>query len=62
MTGLADVDRFKIFIQVCVWPSFQALINTLDDVHTALTKNPKSCRILVFLLCESLFGVTIVFP
>ena len=62
MTGLADVDRFKIFIQVCMQPSFRPLIKTSDDVHTALTKNPKSRPILVSLLCESLFGVTVVFP
>ena len=26
MTGLADVDRFKIFIQICVWQGFRPLI------------------------------------
>ena len=26
MTGLADVDRFKICIQVCVWLGFQPLL------------------------------------
>ena len=27
MTGLADVDGFKISIQVCVWPRFPPLGN-----------------------------------
>ena len=26
MTGLVDVDGFKVCIQVCVWPGFQPLI------------------------------------
>ena len=29
MTGLADVDGFKIYIQVCVWLGSQPL-NSLD--------------------------------
>ena len=27
MTGVADVDGFELFIQVCVWPCFPPLVN-----------------------------------
>ena len=26
MTSLADVDGFKLFVQVCVWPRFPPLV------------------------------------
>ena len=33
MTGLADVDGFKFFIQVCVWLRFQPLIAAIADSY-----------------------------
>ena len=30
MTGLADVDGFKICIEVCVWLGFQPLTTAID--------------------------------
>ena len=35
MTGLADVDGFKISIQVCMWPGFPPLMKWISKVLVA---------------------------
>ena len=32
MAGLADVDGFELFIQVCVWPRFPPLLISVVKV------------------------------
>ena len=45
MTGLADVDGFKISIQVCMWPRFPPLttwlLNLVKINRTWIYKDPK---------------------
>ena len=43
MTGLADIDGFKIFIQVCVWLGFPPLI-TLGYILLPLHNQLVSCQ------------------
>ena len=44
MNGLADVDGFKIFIQVCVWLGFPPLL--ADKTATfSVSKNRKDTRV-----------------
>ena len=39
MNGLAYVDGFKIFIQVCVWPRFQPLKLSFNLISRVFTFN-----------------------
>ena len=40
MTGLADVDGFQLFIQVCVWPRFPLLVMLLTmDYKLSMVTN-----------------------
>ena len=38
MNGLADVDGFKICIQVCVWLGFPPLVNSMSKFSDLLAK------------------------
>ena len=52
MIGLADVDRFKIFIQLCVWLDFPPLylITSFKQISYVLIFQHKSGKILRILM------------
>ena len=55
MNGLADVDRFKICIQVCVWLDFPPLTYTQSYIHRDLTRLRSRMAIMPILASEVLF-------
>ena len=42
MNGLADIDRFKICIQVCMWLGFPPLISNLHQLFIAVQFCPSN--------------------
>ena len=62
MTGLADVDGFRICIQVCVWLGFPTLTNGCTDMKESNTVKAAPDYLREILKYFTIFQVWILLP